>query len=161
MDLGNVTASETVSYVPELMMAIVVASAALCGLIGVIMGQVIQSQASPRERKSLIEWLSITLVLGVAAITFGYAWFSTPSTSKELGATISFGLHIWAFLILSSRFYLREARRQDAKRDSASTENHKVLRVGGDIIAGLAFLGILAWEIIRWLREVHKKETGD
>ena len=67
-------------YLGDLMMGVLIASTAFCGLTGVVIGQIRERESEIARRKAMVGFLSASFFFGVIAILFTIMWFSAPST---------------------------------------------------------------------------------
>jgi len=81
----------------ELMMGVLVASAAFCGLTGVVMSQIREKQSATAWRRSRALLLSFSFMLGVVAIVAAILWFLAPPAEISWLSPLVIGL--WAFLV--------------------------------------------------------------
>lgn len=70
-------------YENELMMGVIVASTAFCGLTGVVIGQVKEAKMSCFMIKPLKIVLSISFLCGVLAVLLAIIWFPSGLSSTE------------------------------------------------------------------------------
>ena len=76
-------------YLGDLMMGVLVASTAFCGLTGVVIGQIKESNMIAFSRKQMKLILSVSFVLGVGAVLLAILWFLTPvQTTSRLSPLV-------------------------------------------------------------------------
>jgi hypothetical protein len=85
-------------YETELMMALVIASTALMGLVGVLVGQFALRADTAPMRGWLKAFLIASLLLGLFTTAMATFWFATPGILGRNGALVSFQLQIITFL---------------------------------------------------------------
>jgi len=93
-------------YEKELMMAILTSSTALAGLSAVVVGQVIQTRIAKKVKNWFRILLTLTLLVAILAITYTFAWFSSPTAGERLAATLCFTGQIGLFLIMVGGFWM-------------------------------------------------------
>lgn len=151
-----------VSYVPQMMMAIVAASAALFGVTVIVINQIRRSALPAKAKKWPTILLVFTFLFGGLAIVFAISWLSSPSVTDRLVALFSFGVQIIWFLMVVCTFWLRETAEDETLKagykDSDKTRD-KWKKLDAATVG--VFLGVLAWSLIRRIREGRKKETRD
>lgn len=96
------------TYDSQLMMAIIAASAALLGLTGVIMGQIMQSSLNVRRKKVFATGFLLVLGFSSLAIVISIFWFYSPEGWEKTFAVSIFGGLIIGFLFLVSAYWQRE-----------------------------------------------------
>jgi len=125
MELGNIPASETVSYVKDAVIVIAVVSPTLAGLTGVLIGQI--------QRAELRRGLRCLLMLILGAV-FGLAWVTTtnsidwllsPGTLSHSGIATGFAVQIGLFMGAAALFWVfagskdrRTAVREGRKKET-------------------------------------------
>jgi len=72
---------EFLDQLANLMMGVLIASTALCGLTSVVVGQI---RGSPDididDKKAMVGFLSFSFLCGIAAMFLTIIWFSAPTT---------------------------------------------------------------------------------
>ena len=114
---------------PQLMMAIIVASAALFGLTGVVIGQARESRLRNHKQESITKGL--TWVLGFLAFTMIVAifWFYSPQEWEKNLAIGTLILEVIAFLLLAGAFW--EMKEEAGANDTgAESESKTKIREG-------------------------------
>ena len=90
----------------ELMMAVIVASTALTGLAGVVMGQITKSELTRND----IRWsrwvIVFSFLLSVLAVLSAMVWFRTESLYCSNFALGCFGGQLALFSSVASAFWL-------------------------------------------------------
>lgn len=92
-------------YESEFTMAIIIASTALLGLTGVVIGQVMQSNLSNRAINRLKAALLPTFALGIFTVVYAINWLSSPSSVERLVAIITFTFQICLFSAAAIAFW--------------------------------------------------------
>ena len=78
-------------YNAELMMAVIVASTALVGLTGIIIGQIRdRKKLDIKMRKKIRNNLVASFGLGMVALLFGVIWFLVPVDPWRIIAVLAF-----------------------------------------------------------------------
>jgi hypothetical protein len=66
-----------VDYLGDLMMGVLIASTAFCGLTGILIGQI--KQGGLATIRGAVGMIAASSILGIFAILFAIMWFSAPS----------------------------------------------------------------------------------
>ncbi len=75
--------TEVLMVYKELMMGVLIASTAFCGLTGVVIGQIKESNLGIFRKKPMRLFLLASFVLGVVTVVFTITWFSAPFQSTS------------------------------------------------------------------------------
>lgn len=92
----------------ELMMAVIVASTALAGLAGVVMGQIKEGRRGTRFVKCCRVSIILSFLLSILAVLFAINWFDTENSFSFNTATWCFGIQLIVFSIVASAFWLED-----------------------------------------------------